>query len=297
MPQQPMRKFFKNVKRKIIPALIILAGGVLVAYPWISEYVYQHNVGSLVEVYQDDTASLTEAEKAQVLADAVAYNEALLESNIVLTDPFSLEDAAGTEYSYESTLNYNGNGIMAFIDIPEIDVYLPIYHGTSDTVLEKGVGHLENTSLPVGGESTHCVLSGHTGLNSARLFTDLTALEEGDLFFIDVLDETLAYEVVEIQVVEPDDVSSLSIQEGRDLVTLVTCTPYGINSHRLLVTGERTEYSEEAYDSIEKSSSTQWMQAYRNAILAGIAIVAAVAILMKAVRTVRRKAGKGGGSR
>lgn len=297
MPYQSMRKFLKNVKRKIIPALIILAGAVLVAYPWISEYVYQHNVGTLVEVYQDDTASLTEAEKEQVLADAIAYNEALLESNIVLTDPFSLEDAAGTEYNYESTLNYNGNGIMAFIDIPEIDVYLPIYHGTSDTVLEKGVGHLENTSLPVGGESTHCVLSGHTGLNSARLFTDLTALDEGDLFFIDVLDETLAYEVVEIQVVEPDDVSSLSIQEGRDLVTLVTCTPYGINSHRLLVTGERTEYSEEAYDSIEESGGTQWMQAYRNAILAGIAIVAAIAILMKVVRTVRRKAGKGGGSR
>lgn len=292
-----MRKLLKKVRGKIIPALVILAGAALVAYPWISDYVYQHNVGSMVEVYQDETDALTDAEKEQVLADAIAYNEALLESHIVLTDPFSLEDAAGTEYNYENTLNYNGNGIMAFIDIPKIDVYLPIYHGTSESVLERGVGHLENTSLPVGGESTHCVLSGHTGLNSARLFTDLTELEEGDLFFIDVLNETLAYEVIEIQVVEPDDVSSLSIEEGRDLVTLVTCTPYGVNSHRLLVTGERTEYSEEEHDSIEKSDDTEWLSAYRNAILIGIAIVAAVAVLVKVIRTIRRKAGKGGGSR
>lgn len=283
----------KKVFNKLIPILIIIIGLALVCYPWISEYVYEHGVQSLVQTYKEDSQSLDEEEKELILAQAHKYNELLLTSNIMLTDPFSLEDKNGDEYNYDSVLNYSGNGVMGFVDIPNIDVYLPIYHGTSNEVLEKGIGHLENTSLPVGGESTHCVLSGHTGLNSAKMFTDLTSMEIDDYFFLHVLGDSLAYKVIDISVVEPDDVSSLTIQEGRDLVTLVTCTPYGINSHRLLVTGERTEYDQQIYDSTPKSNDTAWMGTYRQAILIGILIVVVFFIIIKVIRKIRSKISKG----
>lgn len=269
--------------------MVVIIGLVLVCYPWISEYVYEHGVQSLVKTYKEDSQSLDEDEKAQILAQAHKYNELLLTSNIKLTDPFSLEDKTGKEYNYDSVLNYSGNGVMGFVDIPKIDVYLPIYHGTSNEVLEKGIGHLENTSLPVGGENTHCVLSGHTGLNSAKMFTDLTSMEIDDYFFLHVLGDTLAYKVIDISVVEPDDISSLGIQEDRDLVTLVTCTPYGINSHRLLVTGERTEYDQQVYDSTPKSNDTAWMGTYKQAIMIGILIVAAFFIIIKVIKKIRSK--------
>lgn len=279
----------RKIIRKIVPLLIILIGLTLTCYPWISEYVYEHGVQSLVETYKEDSQSLDDKEKEELLAQARKYNEVLLTSNIKLTDPFSLEDKSGNEYEYDSVLNYSGNGVMGFIDIPKIDVYLPIYHGTSNEVLEKGIGHLENTSLPVGGGSTHAVLSGHTGLNSAKMFTDLTAMEVDDYFFLQVLGDTLAYRVIDISVVEPDDVSSLAIQNGRDLVTLVTCTPYGINSHRLLVTGERTEYNPEVYESTPKTTDTEWMSTYKNAILIGILIVIILFVLLTIVRKIRQK--------
>ena len=142
-------------------------------------------------------------------------------------------------------LDTDGSGRMGYLEIPSIEVYLPIYHGTSEGVLQSGIGHLGNTSLPIGGENTHAVLSGHTGLPNARLLTVLDKLQEGDQFYIHVLDEILAYEVDQIKVVEPDDISDIFIEEGEDYVTLVTCTPYGINSHRLLVRGTRVPYTEE----------------------------------------------------
>lgn len=177
--------------------------------------------------------------------------------------------------AYEDILKVNEEGMMGTVEIPKISVNLPIYHGTEKEILEKGIGHLKGTSFPVGGENTHCSLTGHTGLNSAKMFTDLTELEEGDLFFLHVLGETLAYEVCEIQVVLPDEVNSLYITKGKDLVTLITCTPYGVNTHRLFVTGERTEYTEEVYEeeTEKKTADTQWMRSYTKAILIGLIIV------------------------
>ena len=269
--------------KKIAPVVIIVIGLALVLYPWISEYLYEYGVQSLVESYESDNNDMDDSEK-----------EELLKANIKLTDPFSLEDQAGGEFNYDSILNYNKNGVMGFIDIPKIDVYLPIYHGTSNEVLEKGIGHLENTSFPIGGESTHAVISGHTGLNSAKMFTDLTSMELDDQFYIDILGDTLAYKVINIEVVEPDDVSSLSIQDEKDLVTLVTCTPYGINSHRLLVTGERTEYIKDEHDAYKVSGDTEWMKSYERAILIGLALVIALFVISKFVKLIRSKISVGG---
>ena len=251
-------------------------------------------VESSQESYESDNNDMDDSEKEEQLRLARDYNEALLKANIKLTDPFSLEDQAGGEFNYDSILNYNKNGVMGFIDIPKIDVYLPIYHGTSNEVLEKGIGHLENTSFPIGGESTHAVISGHTGLNSAKMFTDLTSMELDDQFYIDILGDTLAYKVINIEVVEPDDVSSLSIQDEKDLVTLVTCTPYGINSHRLLVTGERTEYIKDEHDAYKVSGDTEWMKSYERAILIGLALVIALFVISKFVKLIRSKISVGG---
>lgn len=280
--------------KKIAPVVIMVIGLALVLYPWISEYLYEYGVQSLVESYESDNNDMDDSEKEEQLRLAREYNEALLKANIKLTDPFSLEDQAGGEFNYDSILNYNKNGVMGFIDIPKIDVYLPIYHGTSNEVLEKGIGHLENTSFPIGGESTHAVISGHTGLNSAKMFTDLTSMELDDQFYIDILGDTLAYKVINIEVVEPDDVSSLSIQDGKDLVTLVTCTPYGINSHRLLVTGERTEYIKDEHDAYKVSGDTEWMKSYKRAILIGLALVIALFVISKFVKLIRSKISVGG---
>lgn len=280
--------------KKIAPVVIMVIGLALVLYPWISEYLYEYGVQSLVESYESDNNDMDDSEKEEQLRLAREYNEALLKANIKLTDPFSLEDQAGGEFNYDSILNYNKNGVMGFIDIPKIDVYLPIYHGTSNEVLEKGIGHLENTSFPIGGESTHAVISGHTGLNSAKMFTDLTSMELDDQFYIDILGDTLAYKVINIEVVEPDDVSSLSIQDGKDLVTLVTCTPYGINSHRLLVTGERTEYIKDEHDAYKVSGDTEWMKSYERAILIGLALVIALFVISEFVKLIRSKISVGG---
>lgn len=280
--------------KKIAPVVIMVIGLALVLYPWISEYLYEYGVQSLVESYESDNNDMDDSEKEEQLRLARDYNEALLKANIKLTDPFSLEDQAGGEFNYDSILNYNKNGVMGFIDIPKIDVYLPIYHGTSNEVLEKGIGHLENTSFPIGGESTHAVISGHTGLNSAKMFTDLTSMELDDQFYIDILGDTLAYKVINIEVVEPDDVSSLSIQDEKDLVTLVTCTPYGINSHRLLVTGERTEYIKDEHDAYKVSGDTEWMKSYERAILIGLALVIALFVISKFVKLIRSKISVGG---
>ena len=280
--------------KKIAPVVIMVIGLALVLYPWISEYLYEYGVQSLVESYESDNNDMDDSEKEEQLRLAREYNEALLKANIKLTDPFSLEDQAGGEFNYDSILNYNKNGVMGFIDIPKIDVYLPIYHGTSNEVLEKGIGHLENTSFPIGGESTHAVISGHTGLNTAKMFTDLTSMELDDQFYIDILGDTLAYKVINIEVVEPDDVSSLSIQDGKDLVTLVTCTPYGINSHRLLVTGERTEYIKDEHDAYKVSGDTEWMKSYERAILIGLALVIALFVISKFIKLIRSKISVGG---
>jgi sortase A len=208
----------------------------------------QHRQNRLIDNYTTKVAELQEEEKSEARSAAEAYNNTLAG----LSDDASLD-----EDTYNALLNIDGSGIMGYLEVPKIDVRLAIYHGTGEDALENGVGHLEDTSLPVGGSSTHCVLSGHRGLPSAKLFTDLDKLENGDLFYIYILGETLAYEVDQVLVVEPTQVDALKITPGQDYVTLLTCTPYGVNSHRLLVRGHRTEVvNETPEDNGERNNGT-----------------------------------------
>lgn len=263
---------------QIVPVLFILIGFCLLSYPWISNYLFENRVDSIIESYKVEAEDTNGEETALILETAKQYNTQLIQAQVTLTDPFTQNETRNEGLDYYSILSLDNSGIMGAIEIPKISVYLPIYHGTSFDVLKSGVGHLEGSSLPIGGKSTHAVLSAHTGLNLAKLFTDLTEMEEGDLFFLHILDETFSYEVCEINIVLPEDTSKLLIQDEKDLVTLLTCTPYGVNSHRLLVTGERTEYIEEVYqETVGKRSiisESLWMESYKKAILMGLSAVA-----------------------
>lgn len=223
----------------LIAILIFCLGIGVCVYPTVSTYINKMNQSKAIENNMKQTEKMSDEEINAEKEAVVAYNKSLANSHIVLTDPFDPDAFPITDGSYNELLC--SSPVMASISIPKISVNLPIYHGTDETTLNKGVGHLENTSLPLGGESTHTVLSAHTGLPTAKLFTDLDELICGDIFQISVLDETLSYQVDQIKVVEPDDSSDLMIVNGRDYVTLVTCTPYGKNTHRLLVRGIRIE--------------------------------------------------------
>ena len=204
-------------------------------YPSVSNYWNSFTQSRAIAGYADKVAALNEDQYTALWEAANKYNQALLER----FNTYLLEEEQRAEY--EKLLNVSGTGVMGYIEIPDIDCTLPIYHGTEESVLQIAVGHLEWTGLPVGGKSTHCVLSGHSGLPSAELFTNLDKLEEGDLFMLHVLDEILMYEVDQIIIVEPHETDALKIVEGEDYCTLMTCTPYGVNSHRLLVRGHRVE--------------------------------------------------------
>lgn len=261
------------MKQKVIPILIVIAGFLLLAYPFLSNYLFEKSAGSTVESYQEKTDMMDQKIKEKVLDEARGYNENLLRSSIQLTDPFKTKKINGETVFYNNILNVDRSEIMGYVKIPCISVDLPIYHGTSAEVLERGIGHLAASSFPIGGESTHAVLTGHTGLSSAKLFTDLTEMKKGDLFFIHVLDKKLAYRVDRITVVKPDDTRNLQIIDGEDHVTLLTCTPYGVNDHRLLVRGKRTRYHEKEEQTKERPHHSQWMEVYKQAILIGLLIV------------------------
>lgn len=261
------------MKQKVIPILIVIAGFLLLAYPFLSNYLFEKSAGSTVESYQEKTDMMDQKIKEKVLDEARGYNENLLRSSIQLTDPFKTKKINGETVFYNNILNVDRSEIMGYVKIPCISVDLPIYHGTSAEVLERGIGHLVASSFPIGGESTHAVLTGHTGLSSAKLFTDLTEMKKGDLFFIHVLDKKLAYRVDRITVVKPEDTRNLQIIDGEDHVTLLTCTPYGVNDHRLLVRGKRTRYHEKEEQTKERPHHSQWMEVYKQAILIGLLIV------------------------
>lgn len=230
----------KDKLSNILLILMLVIGLSLLLYPTFSNYWNDQHQTRAIANYTDFVATLKEEDYSAFWDSAFEYNESLLPRS----NPYLLTEEQ--QLRYEKELNVSGNGIMGFIEIPSIDVSLPIYHGTSEGVLQVAIGHLEWTSLPTGGESTHCVVSGHRGLPSARLFTDLDRLVVGDYFMLNILDEVLTYEVDQIRIVEPQDTEELLIQEGKDLCTLVTCTPYGINSHRLLVRGHRVDNLEQA---------------------------------------------------
>lgn len=238
----------KKKSSKIVIILIFLAGLSLLLYPFIANQWNNHRQKQLIGNYESvisDKEAAGNIDYAAEMKKAEAYNDALLPS--ILPDSFAVADASTeTDSSYEDSLNIAGDGMMGIVEIPKIAINLPIYHGTGDEVLQKAAGHLEGSSLPIGGESTHAVISAHRGLPSASLFTDLDQLEIGDHFLIHVLDETLCYEVDQILVVDPEDTSALAVEDGEDLVTLLTCTPYGVNTQRLMVRGHRVPYEEQA---------------------------------------------------
>ena len=240
-----IRKHFTT----ILLVLILLTGVSLLLYPTVSDYWNSFHQSRAIASYVEAVAEIDNTDYEKMWQEAVAYNEKLKDNSGRWTPTDEeLEE-------YERLLNVSDTGIMGYIEIPKIKVSLPIYHGTDEAILQIAIGHIPGSSLPVGGKGTHCVVSGHRGLPSAKLFTDLDQLEEGDLFMMRILDETLTYEVDQILIVEPEELSDLEIDEDKDLCTLVTCTPYGINSHRLLVRGHRVENLKE--DTIRVTADAQ----------------------------------------
>lgn len=226
----------------IIAIIFIIVETGIFLYPSISNYFAEKNHVEAIRNYDKMVVKIGEDSLKKEKEKAQTYNENL--SGDPVHDPFVLGSGYALPENYKEVLNISGDGIMGYIQIPKISVDLPIYHGTSEEVLEKGVGHIQNTSVPIGGNSTHSVLTGHTGLPNAELFTRLDELVVGDIFYIHVLNDILTYKVYEIKVVLPDNIDELRITSGEDLVTLVTCTPYGVNSHRLLVKAKRVEYED-----------------------------------------------------
>lgn len=220
--------------------VVFFVGVSVLLYPTVSDYWNSLHQSQAIATYADSVENMDEQDYEKLWDAAVSYNQKLFQSRHGL----GLKDEEKEEYN--ELLDVSGTGIMSYIEIPKIKCSLPIYHGTDEGVLQIAVGHIEGSSLPVGGLNTHCVLSGHRGLPSAKLFSNLDKLEEGDIFMIRTLDQTLTYEVDQIRIVLPDEVDDLKVEEGKDLCTLVTCTPYGINTHRLLVRGHRVANQEEA---------------------------------------------------
>lgn len=219
----------------IIFVIVLFVGLSLLLYPTISDYWNSYHQSKAIASYVDSVENMDEEKLEEMRIAAQEYNRKLLSNN----NRFEMTDE---EYSeYEKILDVNGTGIMGYVEVPRIDVKIPIYHGTDKEVLQIGVGHIEGTSLPIGGDSTHSAISGHRGLTSSKLFTDIDQLSEGDVFMLYVLGETLTYEVDQIRIVLPDELNDLKIESGEDYCTLITCTPYGVNTHRLLVRGHRIE--------------------------------------------------------
>ena len=222
----------------IILVLVLIAGLSLLLYPTVADKWNERHSTRVISSYSKALEDMSNEELVKEYERAVEFNSRIKDRSNV----YALSDDEREEY--ESLLDIKGIGIMGYIEVPSLDILLPIYHGTGESALQVGVGHLDWSSLPVGGEGTHCLLSGHRGLPSARLFTDLDKLKEGELFTLTVLDEVLTYEVDRIRIVEPTDITQLQIEEDKDYCTLITCTPYGINTHRLLVRGHRVETEE-----------------------------------------------------
>lgn len=297
------------MNRRILAIIIaglcfILAVGIIL-YPAVSNYVNDKYQSVIQTSYEENVAQTDDAKLQEMLESAVAYNHSIAPGTVG-DDTYSRESLIHASQEYEDQLCVTATGIMAYVDIPQIDVYLPIYHGTDSETLEKGIGHLLGSSLPVGGNTTHVVLTGHSGMASQTMFTDLHQLEKGDVFYIHVLQETLAYEVYAVNTVLPHETELLEIRSDEDLCTLVTCTPVGINSHRLLISGTRIpfeaaqEIEEIKADSPEESKqdATSWQDQYIQGILWGIAAVmtaAASGIIIAKIRKPKRKKRRKGG--
>lgn len=284
----------KTLKKKlpgILLGLVFLVGLGIFAYPTVSDQWNRYHQSRAIASYEEAVEDMTEEDYEAEWEAAESYNDTITE-NTFSGDAFSEDgqDLEGTEYW--SVLNTSGTGIMGYISIPEIDEKLPIYHGTSDGVLQIATGHLYGTSLPIGGEGTHSVIAGHRGLPSAKLFSDLDELEIGDKFYIHILDTVLAYQVDQIlPMINKDDTEALTealqIVEGEDYVTLFTCTPYGINSHRLLVRGVRTEYYGEDDEQVSDETMLESIRNYY--MLYALLIIAVLVLLVVSISLIRRR--------
>lgn len=271
----------KDTLWRLARLLVILLGIGILVYPSLSEYLSELNGSRATASYDDSVLQMEQARLDQLLAQAQEYNRQLAGTS---TGKAPLSDDEGdpvTPESYWDLLNVDSAGMIGYIEIPRLNTTIPIYHGTSEAVLQVGVGHLQNTSLPVGGESTHAALSGHRGLPTRSLFTDLDQMEAGDRFYIKVLNETLCYTVDQILTVLPHEMDALAIEEGKDYVTLITCTPYGINSHRLLVRGVRTPYDPQQHQNeiAESTSYLSSMPAQYRHLLIGVVVLVVVLLL------------------
>mgnify|MGYP004660782539 FL=1 len=287
------------MKKKVITicaAVLFLMALGLTLYPLVSNYVNQKYASEIQTAYQELIQQTDDSVLQEAMQQAIAYNLAITPGT---ADAYSEEALVTAAEDYGNQLDIAGNGIIGYVEIPKIQVNLPIYHGTDAEVLDRGVGHLLGSSLPVGGKNTHTILSGHSGMASQKMFTDLEQLTQGDVFYLNVLGETLAYQVTEINTVLPYETDLLGIVPGEDLCTLVTCTPYGINTHRLLVRGSRIPYEkaavlEEENDVTEPAAST-WEAKYVQGVLWGIAAALGAGIIILTGTRIYRKARKGGG--
>ncbi len=288
----------------LILIIVILVVGVgILSYPLFSSVVNNIASRQTAEDHQKRIEKLDKDDKNALYAEADVYNQSLTD-NVILTDPFDEEAYKRIGSTYKKAFNVTPDGLICYIDIPKINVYLPVYHGTSEETLAKTAGHLENTSIPVGGESTHAVISAHSAFPGETFFDYLPDLKEGDEFYIHILDRTLKYEVDQIKVVTPETTEDLRITKGKDYVTLITCTPYSINTHRLLVRGSRVPYDDNEYVVIEPPTLTfdndcvfflgykipYWAAAIAIAVILGVVVLIVVLVLRRS----RRKKGKGG---
>ena len=287
----------KKKAGNLVICIIFLAGLSLLLYPFVANQWNNYRQKQLISNYEQVVSDKEAAEGIDYDAErkkAEDYNEALLPC--VLPDSFALAESSGVDPVYMNTLNIAGDEMMGSVEIPKINIKIPIYHTTEEDVLNKGAGHLEGSSLPVGGANTHAVISAHRGLPSASLFTDLDQMKVGDHFLLHVLDETLCYEVDKISVVKPEDTSALAVEDGQDLVTLLTCTPYGVNTERLLVRGHRVPYVEEEVKE-EKTvlSGSSFHTNYLLWVFVGLSVTALFVFVLYLKETkLKRRANKGG---
>ena len=287
----------KKKAGNLVIGIIFLAGLSLLLYPFVANQWNNYRQKQLISGYEQVVSEKEAAEGIDYDAErkkAEEYNEALLPC--VLPDSFALAESSGVDPVYMNTLNIAGDEMMGSVEIPKINIKIPIYHTTEEEVLNKGAGHLEGSSLPVGGANTHAVISAHRGLPSASLFTDLDQMKVGDHFLLHVLDETLCYEVDKISVVKPEDTSALAVEDGQDLVTLLTCTPYGVNTERLLVRGHRVPYVEEEVKE-EKTvlSGSSLHTNYLLWVFVGLSVTALFIFVLYLKETkLKRRANKGG---
>jgi len=292
----------KRILATGLAVLCFLAAVGIMLYPMVSSYVNEKYRSEIQTVYEEQVQQKDDTTIRETWEQAVAYNSAIT-PGATDTDAYSKESILAASQDYDAMLNITGNGIMGYVEIPKLDVYLPILHGTGSDSLERGVGHLVGSSLPVGGESTHAVLTGHSGMASQRLFTDLEKLQSGDVFYLHVLDQVLAYQVDRIDTVLPYDSSLLGIYPGEDLCTLVTCTPIGINTHRLLVRGHRIEYEvavevQEEIQEQQEEPQFSWQEQYYLGLMLGVLALLVIGLVFAVVALIRRlcraKCRKGG---